>query len=130
MATNHSISGLIKKDAVTIAEFVNGTLTVSANLAPDHAGADAWDSFLVGRKNWSVDLTMRYDPTEATGQGTLFAGEVLTLHFQPEGDVSGDEDYNGSVIIETEGIEIPDDGAVMKTITARGNGALTRGTIV
>lgn len=128
MATTHGKVGLVKVGTATVAEVVSWDLDEQANLTEDHQLTDTYATFLVGRKSWTATVTCRWDDTDSTGQEALRAGSSVALHLLPEGATTGDEDYTGTAIVASVSESLPEDGAIMRTISLVGNGALDRDT--
>lgn len=129
MANISGNSGLIKIGANTIAEVLDFTISRGAATMDNSALDDDDDTHLVGSKNWNASINAFYDSTDANGQEAMKAGDAVTLILQPEGDVSGDVTLTGLVTIESTEIGVSRNATTPISFTAKGNGALTEGTI-
>ena len=128
MTTYHTSLGVVKSGSNTVGEIVNFTFDESASLEEDQQLTDASLSFLLGKTSWSGTMSMRWDPDDA-GQSDLTIGASVTIHFHPEGIVSGDVDVSGTAFVEEITVTNGEDGAIMKEITMRGSGDLTHGNV-
>ncbi len=130
MATHIGNNGSVTVGANTVAEVVSFSLTEGAATADDTALGDSYDSHLVGTLNWSGSVTCHWDETDATGQEAMTAGASVELHLLPDGAVTGDIDFNGTVTITSIERSVGNNATVSASFSFTGNGALTRDVLI
>lgn len=96
----------------------------------DH-DSGAWEEFLQGRKNWSVEAPCRYDEADA-GQDTAiqaaFDGTQVKVRFRMKGAGAGNKQLIGDAFVRAVPMNAPNDEAADLGLTFRGTGALARST--
>ena len=132
MTQFHGSNGIVKITAATVAEVKSFSVEESAetfesNGATMNTPAPA-KTFISGPTSWNGSVECFWDDTDATGQEALTVGAVVTVHFMPEGDTTGDNDINGSAIVTGISKQASVDGIVEASFTLQGSGALTHGT--
>ena len=128
MATHHGKEGVVKAGGTAIGELSGFTLETTADVVEDTELSDATKSFVAGRTSFSGSLDMNYDETDSPQQ-TLTVGSSIAFILLPEGDTSGDESFSGSGIVTGMSVTNGMDAVVTRSVTFRGTGALTRGTV-
>ena len=91
------------------------------------AAGDPWEVHGGGLKKWEGSITMKADHG-ATGQD-LRAGDSVAFQGYTEGDATGKTFYSGTATITSHGLNSPKDGAVVRTYSIMGNGALAIATV-
>lgn len=90
-----------------------------------------FETFIVGRKNGSIDVTVRYDEADA-GQQTLldsfFDGTTLDYRWRMRGDVSGARELTAKGIITSQPQAAPNDDVASMDTTIRLTGTITKAT--
>ena len=99
MSTYAMANGLVKKDAITVAELMGYQYSDKVALTRDDNALDTTESYKVGKKSGSGRIRCHYDYTDATGQKTLRSGASVALHIIPGGTGAGKPDLTGTVII-------------------------------
>jgi len=130
MATHTGNEGIIKSGANAIAEVTAWSLEEAAELIPDTAIGDAYDTHLVGTKSWSGSLNCHWDESDSTGQETLKAGLQVTVDLFPEGDASADIHFSGTATIDSVTRSGELNGVVEFSVNFTGTGALTEAAVV
>lgn len=92
------------------------------------AATDSWRDVDSTFKSWKGSVKMRADHG-ALGQ-TVRAGDQVAVEFYSEGDASGKTYWSGTAIVTGHGIDSPHDGAVSRSYTLEGKGALSTATVV
>lgn len=117
---------------VPIAEVRDATLTISqAEIDATSFDSGGWEEYIPGLKSWEVEAEAVYVPADAA-QSDLFDalvnGQTVQLRLAPK-DGSGNEAYEGNAFVTSWEINNPSDDGVVLSISFRGTGALTKGTI-
>jgi predicted secreted protein len=75
---------------------------------------------------WSGQVTVNYDPSDADGQELLVANAQVAFKLYPQGDGAGFKYWSGTIIVTnvTDGGTI--DGKLTKSVSFDGTGVLTR----
>lgn len=128
MATFAGKDGIVKTGANTIAEVRSWELSTEAATVDTTVMGDEWESHSVTFKRWSGSVSALWDDTDTNGQETLTEGASITIHFLPEGETTGDEDYNGTATVTQVTRRASHDGIVEADFSFTGNGSLTVGT--
>lgn len=129
MANHKGSEGTVKIGANTIAEIKAWSISESANTIDDSNLNDQWATKKSGQLSWSGSVECFWDETDTTGQGALTAGAEVTGNFYPEGAVTGDTYYTGSMIVTSIERSAAIDGMVEVSFSFEGNGALTESTV-
>jgi len=128
MATHHGKEGVITVGGTAIGNITGFTLDTTHDTVEDTELSDTSKTYLVGRGTFTGSIDMNYDE-ESTEQGLLVSGASLAFVFLPEGNTSGDESFSGTGIVTGMSINTPLDGAITRTVSFQGTGALTIGTV-
>lgn len=110
-------------------------LTLNINrgeIDASHMDSGSWSDYLPGRRDWSIDGTVRYIE-EDEGQAALidqaFAVEdeeaLLKVRFMLRED-PGQTEFTGDVFVTSESISASDEASADMSITLRGTGPLTK----
>jgi hypothetical protein len=130
MANHKGSEGVVKIGTNTIAEVKGWSLDVSGSTIPDTEIGDTWETKKPGTNSWTGSIDCYWDETDTTGQGAMTIGSEVTLNLYPEGDVSADTYFTGSVIITGISRSGANDGMVEASYSFEGNGALSESTVV
>jgi len=128
MATHHGKEAVVTVGGTGIDNVTGFTLDTTHDTVEDTQLSDTSKTYLVGRGSFTGSIDMNYDE-ESTEQGLLVSGASLAFVFLPEGNVSGDESFSGTGIVTGMSINTPLDGAITRTVSFQGTGALTIGTV-
>jgi len=128
MATHHGKEAVVTVGGTRIDNVTGFTLDTTHETVEDTELSDTNKTFLVGRGTFTGSIDMNYDE-ESTEQGLLVSGASLAFVFLPEGNTSGDESFSGTGIVTGMSINTPLDGAITRTVSFQGTGALTIGTV-
>ena len=128
MATHHGKEGVVTVGGTQIDNITGFTLDTTHDTVEDTELSDTNKTYLVGRGTFTGSIDMNYDE-ESTEQGLLISGASLAFVFLPEGNTSGDESFSGTGIVTGMSINTPLDGAITRTVSFQGTGALTIGTV-
>lgn len=123
MARHTGKDGKVKMGANFVGGLTNWSIDESVETENLSAAEDGWDVNKPKRKNWKGEITLRADHAD-TAQAALRAGDELAFEGYSEGDASGKTYYSGNIIITNHGIGSPHDGAVERTYSMIGDGAL------
>ena len=130
MANHKGSEGTVRVGAVTVAEIKGFSFDESANTIEDTELGDLWKTAQPGTQEWSGSIDVMWDETDATGQGALGLGSVVTLNLYPEGATAGDVYFSGLAIITARSIKNAIDGIVERSFSFKGTGALSQLTAV
>ena len=128
MATHHGKEAVVTVGGTAIDNVTGFTLDTTHDTVEDTELSDTNKTYLVGRGTFTGSIDMNYDE-ESTEQGLLISGASLAFVFLPEGNTSGDESFSGTGIVTGMSINTPLDGAITRTVSFQGTGALTIGTV-
>jgi hypothetical protein len=128
MATHHGKEAVVTVGGTAIDNVTGFTIDTTHDTVEDTQLSDTNKTYLVGRGSFTGSIDMNYDE-ESTEQGLLVTGASLAFVFLPEGNTSGDESFSGTGIITGMSITTPLDGAITRTVSFQGTGALTVGTV-
>lgn len=129
MATHTGNNGLVKIGANTVAEMLTWTLSEGVNVVDDTVVGDVSDTHKTGTNNWNGSVNCYWDETDATGQEAMTIGASVDLSLLPDGDATGDIDFNGTATITAIERSVANNSIVTANFTFQGNGALTRSTV-
>ena len=93
------INGRVYSGANQVLEVRNASYAETVQNTPVPAMGEANERYSLGQVGASGQLTVNYDATDTTGQGTLISGTEVELHLYPNGNTSGEPDINGTVKI-------------------------------
>lgn len=85
--------------------------------------------FVAALSEWSGQVSMNYDPTDADGQELLVANYATTLKVYPQGDGSTMKYWSGSIFVTDAQRQASVDGKIALTVSFKGTGALSRATV-
>jgi len=128
MATHHGKEAVVTVGGTRVDNVTGFTLDTTHDTVEDTELSDTSKTYLVGRGTFTGSIDMNYDE-ESTEQGLLVSGASLAFVFLPEGNTSGDESFSGTGIVTGMSINTPLDGAITRTVSFQGTGALTIGTV-
>lgn len=111
-----------------VGEVKNFTLTETANTIPANAMGDEWTDNLAGKKSFTGNLEVHWDPSDAA-QEDLRAGQIIDFEVYPTGEAAGKK-FTGTAIVNSRGISnTADDDTVGCTVDITGKGALTEAAV-
>jgi hypothetical protein len=130
MAAKHGNEGIVKIGANSVAEVQTWSYEEKdVAIVEKTSMGDTEASFLPsGCKSGSGSIECLLDEADTNGQQALTAGASVAVGLYPEGDLSGDAQYSGTVVVDTVSISGPKDG--LNTASFKFMGVLTRSTIV
>jgi len=128
MANHTGSEGTVKVGAAVVAEIRSFSVDTTADTMEDTTMGDSWRTYQSVLKTWSGSIDCYWDETDATGQGALTPGTVVTLNLYPEGAQTGDKYYTGSAIVTGFTVTQSFDGMVEASFKFQGTGALTLST--
>jgi len=129
MATHKGSEGTVKFGANAIAEVRTWTINETADTVEDTTMGDSARTYKPSLTSWDGSVDVYWDETDTNGQVAATIGAEVTLNVYPEGATSGDAYYSGSAIVTGVSRTASFDGMVEASITFRGTGALTAGTV-
>lgn len=127
MAKTHGKGGSIDIGANLLGETVSWTIDENIDVADQTAQGDTAKTYLTGIADWSGSAECLFDKAD-TAQAAATLGSTATTHFHPEGQTTGDADWNGTALITAVSLSAPMGDVVKISYTFQGNGALTKGT--
>ena len=130
MAKTHGKDASVEVGTTLIAETIDWTLDENIDLADQTAQGDTAKTYLTGIADWTASVNCLIDQADTGGQGAFTLGAAATVHFFPEGQVSGDADWTGASIITAISTNAPIGDVVKISFSLQGNGALTKGTVI
>jgi len=129
MATTHGLDGKLYIGSNPVGEVTGFSIDESAATADDSAMNDTDATHLVGLKSWQGSRDFWFDPADTTGQGAMTIGASVVVHFYPEGNATGDQDWTGTATVTALNTTVSRDGTESGKVSLLGNGALTKGTV-
>lgn len=128
MGTHIGNEGSVFLGVNQVGEVVGWTLRQSMAIADDSQLTDAWDTHLPGSKNWSAEVTCRFDETDTNGQLALTLGASVTLNLYLEGNTTGDRYWTGTATVTGISTGQARNQVMDITFSLVGNGALSFST--
>lgn len=128
MATHTGSEGTVKIGSATLGEIRSFNLNITTDVIEDTSMGDTFRSFKSGLSQFTADLEVFFDETDAA-QNALDPAAQLTLELYPEGASSGDTYFTGTVIVTSKTITSTVDGMVEASFTAQGTGGITETTL-
>jgi hypothetical protein len=128
MATHNSSQGLIKVGSDTLGELKSFSFSETAGTIETSNLASVAKTFAVGQTSFSGSAEAYWDNDDA-GQNALSNGAIITLHFYPEGDTSGDKFRSGTVIVSELSTNLSTEGMVEASFSFTGSGVLAESTV-
>lgn len=128
MATHIGNEGVVLVGNTTVGEVRSFEVTENAEVADDSALTDAWDTHILGSKNWTASVTCSWDETDG-GQGNLTIGNEVTLNLYPEGNAAADTYYTGNATVTTLSHSVGRNEVQEVSFDCTGKGALTITTV-
>ena len=126
MAIVQGKNGVVRVGATgQVNEVQKFSLDISIATADGTSMGDDWEKHLAGVKNWSGDVSVLFDKTDADGQEALAIGASVTVNLMPEGSTTGLRNYSGTVTVTDTPISVDKGGIVERSFKFKGNGALT-----
>ena len=129
MATHKGSEGTVKVGANAVAEIRSYSITETSDTLEDTVMGDSARTYLASLKSFSGSMDVFWDETDTTGQVALAPGSSVTINIYPDGSVSGDTYYTGSIIVTEKSITSSFDGMVEASISFQGTGALSETTV-
>tara|TARA_R100000353_G_scaffold163817_1_gene124400 strand:+ start:1230 stop:1616 length:387 start_codon:yes stop_codon:yes gene_type:complete len=128
MATHTGSEGTVKIGSATLGEIRSFNLNITTDVIEDTSMGDSFRSFKAGLSQFTADLEVFFDETDAA-QNALDPAAQLTLELYPEGASSGDTYFTGTVIVTSKTVTSTVDGMVEASFTAQGTGGITETTV-
>jgi len=128
MATHTGSEGTVKIGSATLGEIRSFNLNITTDVIEDTSMGDSFRSFKAGLSQFTADLEVFFDETDAA-QNALDPAAQLTLELYPEGASSGDTYFTGTVIVTSKTVTSTVDGMVEASFTAQGTGGITETTL-
>jgi hypothetical protein len=128
MPTHSGSEGTVKIGSATLGEIRSFNLNITTDVIEDTSMGDSFRSFKAGLSQFTADLEVFFDETDAA-QNALDPAAQLTLELYPEGASSGDTYFTGTVIVTSKTVTSTVDGMVEASFTAQGTGGITETTI-
>jgi hypothetical protein len=128
MATHTGSEGTVKIGSATLGEIRSFNLNITTDVIEDTSMGDTFRSFKSGLSQFTADLEVFFDETDAA-QNALDPAAQLTLELYPEGASSGDTYFTGTVIVTSKTVTSTVDGMVEASFTAQGTGGITETTL-
>lgn len=132
MAKIHGKSAYIAINSTALQADANSiTINIGVDTGETTAFGEAWDTFVEGNANWTVDADFFYNAASSQADPVLFGligGGSKTIEIGPEGNSTGQTKYSGSVILTSMSPSVPVGEAATISASFQGTGALTRGT--
>tara|TARA_Y100000114_G_scaffold100147_1_gene93326 strand:- start:3206 stop:3592 length:387 start_codon:yes stop_codon:yes gene_type:complete len=128
MPTHTGSEGTVKIGSATLGEIRSFNLNITTDVIEDTSMGDSFRSFKAGLSQFTADLEVFFDETDAA-QNALDPAAQLTLELYPEGAESGDTYFTGTVIVTSKTVTSTVDGMVEASFTAQGTGGITETTL-
>ena len=128
MPTHTGSEGTVKIGSATLGEIRSFNLNITTDVIEDTSMGDSFRSFKAGLSQFTADLEVFFDETDAA-QNALDPAAQLTLELYPEGASSGDTYFTGTVIVTSKTVTSTVDGMVEASFTAQGTGGITETTL-
>jgi len=128
MTTHIGNEGSVTVGGNVMGEVVSFSLTENAAIVDDSQLSDAADTNLAGSTNFGIEITAMFDPAD-TAQAASLVGLSLAFVVYPIGSTSGKPSASGAARIESISKRNERNARLEVTFQARGNGALTWGTV-
>jgi len=128
MGRHHGNNGIVKIGGTAVGDVVDWDYQEGAAEVDTSGLNDTWDTGGPGSANWSGNITVRFNPDDATQQ-SLRARAVVNLELFTEGDASGKEYHSGTAFITSVGIGVQRNTVVDKKITFKGDGLVSVATV-
>ena len=128
MPTHTGSEGTVKIGSAVLGEIRSFNLNITTDVIEDTSMGDSFRSFKAGLSQFTADLEVFFDETDAA-QNALDPAAQLTLELYPEGASSGDTYFTGTVIVTSKTVTSTVDGMVEASFTAQGTGGITETTL-
>ena len=128
MPTHTGSEGTVKIGSAVLGEIRSFNLNITTDVIEDTSMGDSFRSFKAGLSQFTADLEVFFDETDAA-QNALDPAAQLTLELFPEGAESGDTYFTGTVIVTSKTVTSTVDGMVEASFTAQGTGGITETTL-
>lgn len=128
MAKHIGINGVVKSGANVIVNMKTWSFSEDSPQIDVSVMNDTFASGMAGLPASSGSFTTLWDPTDATGQGTLTVGASVTLKMYPDGSTTGDYLYTVTVEITNVTVNSSHDAAVERSYTWVGTTAVVEST--
>lgn len=129
MATHTGSEGTVKVGSNAIAEIRSFSIEETADTLDDTTMGTIARTYKSSLTTYTGTIDVLWDETDATGQGALTIGALVTLNLYPEGDTSGDVYLTGEAIVTGRSVNSTFDGLVEMSISVQGTGALSQTTV-
>ena len=128
MPTHTGSEGTVKIGSAVLGEIRSFNLNITTDVIEDTSMGDSFRSFKAGLSQFTADLEVFFDETDAA-QNALDPAAQLTLELFPEGAESGDTFFTGTVIVTSKTVTSTVDGMGEASFTAQGTGGITETTL-
>lgn len=123
----------VSYNGTAIGKLTDISLSVDGNqINTANFDSGEWDSFLLGRKTATIDITARYDEADTTGQGAVYddlaAGNTGTFVFGPPTPTTGDITYSGTGSASNVTFGAADEDVAEFSASIQISGTLTKAT--
>ncbi len=134
MAVTRGRIGEVSIDGNAVGRVIDATLTIeSAEITVTTHDSGQWEEFLQGRKNGSIELTLRYDESDTAQQAAItasFAESTVAVVWVSRGlATSGAERFTATAYVSAQPLESPNDEENKMALTLRITGVVTRDTV-
>lgn len=130
MGTRVGKDGSVEFESGVIAEIRQFKLMeAQASIDANSMSSPNWDKSEGGRKSWSAEMEIFYDPDDA-GQAAVATGAIGSFVFYPEGNTSGLDQRTGTGRVESIDLDQSHDGMIEMSIKVVGTGELADWTAV
>ncbi|MFY0619023.1 hypothetical protein [Shimia sp.] len=123
MGRHSGNNGVVKLGPTAVVALTGWDLDETAGTIDVTAIGDTSRRIVPDISEWKGSIKMNADHG-ADGQ-TLRAGDVVAFEGYTEGDASGKYFYSGSILITSNGVDAPFKGAVTRSYSFEGDGALS-----
>lgn len=130
MAVHHGKNGKIKLTTNAVAEVTKFSVSESVGDSDTTSMGDTAMTHLTGIPGWTAKVEGNYDPADTLGQVALTIGASVTVGLYTDGDASGKKYMTGTASIVNASTDASFTERVTFSIDLKGNGALTRSTVV
>lgn len=127
MATFHGKDGVIQVGANAIASVVSWDYSEEVELIDKSAMGDTSKTYLSGMTDGGGTVECLFDPDDTDGQNAFVVDADITLNLYPEGAVTDDFAWTGTVRVQSIAYSGNKDGVPTCTFTYKN--ALTKGTV-
>lgn len=129
MGVTHGKNGKVTVSDNAVAETTKWSLNESVPDTPTTAQGDAAATHLTGIPEWSANVEGHYDVADTLGQEVLVIGASVDIKLYTDGDGSGKTFKQGTASVTGRQIESGISDRNSFSVSLKGNGPLTNGTV-